>query len=454
MLRRLEVVSDALKHTLRPAGGGDAEVRWIERSGSAAQHVTLAAVPLDLAPMLREAAVRPADTIVLTSATLAAGGDFGFLESRLGLWRRGSPVTVREIFPSPFDYPTQCVFGIPTDIPEPARGRARAIATAVVRRSSISRTHPTAACSCSSPATPRSSGRRELRRRRSARRWPLLVQGEASRDLLLRRFREAGNAILLGTDSFWEGVDVPGRALRALCSASYLSRCPASPSPPARLERLAEQGEDGFMGYLLPHAALKLKQGFGRLIRSQHDVGVVVLLDSRVTPSATAPSCWAACRAPSGSSHPGRRCGRSAKTSLPATASGPRYDADHATAKIVCVGRNYAEHAKELGNEVPGEPLIFLKPPSALLAPGHHPSRRCRRRWSSRGDRHRHRQTARIAWRRRRRAFIAGLHLRQRRDRRDLQKTDGQWTRAKGFDTFCPVGPRESRTRLARRSRS
>jgi ATP-dependent DNA helicase DinG len=113
-------------------------------------------------------------------------------------------------------------------------------------------------------------------------RFPIMVQGEGQRDHLIRRFREAGNAILLGTDSFWEGVDVPGRALRGLVIAKLPFKVPSEPLTAARLERLAEQGEDGFFGYLLPHAALKLKQGFGRLIRGSMDVGVVLLLDRRV----------------------------------------------------------------------------------------------------------------------------------------------------------------------------
>ena len=113
-------------------------------------------------------------------------------------------------------------------------------------------------------------------------RWPLLVQGEGQRDHLLRRFREAGSAILLGTDSFWEGVDVPGRALRVLILAKLPFKVPTEPLTAARLERLAAQGLDGFTHYLVPHAALKLKQGFGRLIRNTSDVGAVVLLDRRV----------------------------------------------------------------------------------------------------------------------------------------------------------------------------
>jgi len=112
--------------------------------------------------------------------------------------------------------------------------------------------------------------------------WPLLIQGEGQRDFLLRRFREAGSAILFGTDSFWEGVDVPGPSLRALVLAKLPFKVPSEPLTAARLEALAEAGVDGFRHYLMPHAALKLKQGFGRLIRSKSDIGIVMLMDSRV----------------------------------------------------------------------------------------------------------------------------------------------------------------------------
>ena len=279
VMRRLESVSDALNRTLRPLAGGVPTVRWMERS-TRGQQVSLSAVPLDLAPLLRSLLFDRLRTVVLTSATLAAAGEFEFLETRLGLAGEESPVTVREIFSSPFDYPSQCVFGIPDDLPEP-RNDEHGHAGAVVQV--VSDLAWASDGGMFVLFTSHASLRRAATEVRAVlgQRWPILVQGEAPRDVLLRRFREAENAILLGTDSFWEGVDVPGRALRTLVLNKLPFKVPSEPVTAARLERLAEEGLDGFMHYLLPHAALKLKQGFGRLIRSRQDVGVVVLLDSR-----------------------------------------------------------------------------------------------------------------------------------------------------------------------------
>jgi ATP-dependent DNA helicase DinG len=280
VIRRLDSISDGLNRALRPAGGGAPTVRWMERSARG-QHVSLAVVPLDLAPILRELLFDRLKTVVLTSATLAAAGEFDFLESRLGLGGETSPVSVREIFASPFDYPSQCVFGVPNDLPEPREdepGHGAAVVQ-VVSDLAYASDGGMFVLFTSHAALRRAA--QELRAG-LGNRWPLLVQGESPRDVLLRRFREAENAILLGTDSFWEGVDVPGRALRALILNKLPFKVPSEPITAARLERLAEEGLDGFMHYLLPHAALKLKQGFGRLIRSRQDTGIVVLLDSRV----------------------------------------------------------------------------------------------------------------------------------------------------------------------------
>ena len=325
VMRRLESVSDGLNRTLRPLSGGPPTVRWMERTTRGA-HVGLHAVPLDLAPILRELLFDRLETTVVTSATLAAGGEFEFLQSRVGLAGEDSPVTVKEILPSPFDYPSQCLFGIPNDLPEPREDEPAhgAAVVQVVTDLAYASDGGMFVLFTSHAALRRAA--QELRIGLCDR-WPLLVQGESPRDVLLRRFREAENAILLGTDSFWEGVDVPGRALRTLVLNKLPFKVPSEPITAARLERLAEEGLDGFMNYLLPHAALKLKQGFGRLIRTREDTGVVILLDSRVVTKRYGPllltglpraervvGSWAQVRT-------------SARTSSPGKASVPSYDA-------------------------------------------------------------------------------------------------------------------------------
>jgi ATP-dependent DNA helicase DinG len=285
VVRRLQTASDALLLALRPQPGTPI-VRWIERRGSKPQGelpfpVGLAAVPLDLAPLLKESLFDRIETVVVTSATLATGGDFGFYRGRVGLSIPPSRIRYEEVLPSPFDFGAQCLFGVPTDLADPRGDQVahdRALATVIMELAHASDggmfvlfTSHGALRRVASAVRAGTGGR-----------WPLLVQGEAPRDLLLRRFREAGSAILFGTDSFWEGVDVPGKSLRVLVLAKLPFKVPTEPLTAARLERLEAEGRDGFMHYLVPHAALKLKQGFGRLIRTTTDAGVVVLMDSRV----------------------------------------------------------------------------------------------------------------------------------------------------------------------------
>ena len=279
--RRLAQVATGLIAALRPAAGGPAAVRWLERRGRKVVNVSLAAVPLDLAPILKESLFDRVETVVLTSATLAAGGEFTYLEERLGLDLPPTRLKVREIHASPFDFAAQCLFGIPTDFPEPRddeAGHDAAVARVVVELAHAA-DGGMFVLFTSHGALRRTA---EAVRGELGGRWPLLVQGDGQRDQLLRRFREAGSAILLGTDSFWEGVDVPGRALRVLILAKLPFKVPTEPLTAARLERIEAGGLNGFAHYLVPNAALKLKQGFGRLIRSRSDLGAVVLLDRRV----------------------------------------------------------------------------------------------------------------------------------------------------------------------------
>ncbi len=285
VVRRLTAVLDGMLFTLRPQAGA-ATVRWIEQRGRKPTGplpfpIGLSTVPLDLAPILKEALFDRVDSVILTSATLATGGDFDFIKSRVGLSLPPTRIRFEEILTSPFDFGEQCLFGVPSDHPEPRRGEGghdHAVATTIVELAHAA-DGGMFVLFTSHAALRRTA---QLVRQQIGSRWPLMVQGEGQRDRLLRRFREAGSAILFGTDSFWEGVDVPGRALRCLVIAKLPFKVPSEPVTAARLERLQEGGDDGFTRYLVPHAALKLKQGFGRLIRSQTDFGVVLLLDPRV----------------------------------------------------------------------------------------------------------------------------------------------------------------------------
>ncbi|MBI4502528.1 MAG: helicase [Gemmatimonadetes bacterium] len=317
VVRRLESVSDGVLLTLRPTGltpgpaapllrsgqalrsaqgdaygrgeresTPDASVRWIERRGTKPVGglpfgVGLCSVPLNLAPVLKETLFDRVETVVLTSATLSTAGDFGFLKGRLGIDLLPSRIKYEQSLPSPFNFMEQCLFGVPTDIPDSRSsepGHDQALAQAIIELGSASDGGMFVLFTSHAQLKRTAAAVREA----VGSRWPLLIQGEGQRDRLLRRFREAGSAILMGTDSFWEGVDVPGPSLRLLLLAKLPFKVPDEPLTAARLERIEALGGDGFRDYLLPNAALKLKQGFGRLIRSRTDVGAVVLMDHRI----------------------------------------------------------------------------------------------------------------------------------------------------------------------------
>jgi ATP-dependent DNA helicase DinG len=183
---------------------------------------------------------------------------------------------------SPFDFSTQTLLGVPTDLPAAERAARRVpggdgAGGARPRRGQRGRLFVL--------FTSHAALRRVaelLRAEGLDRRWPLCVQGEGDRSRLLERFVDARDAVLLGTSSFWEGVDVPGEPLRGLVIQKLPFRVPTEPITAARMEALERRGEDPFQSFMLPHAALRLKQGFGRLIRSRADRGAVLVLDDRI----------------------------------------------------------------------------------------------------------------------------------------------------------------------------
>jgi len=277
--RRLEGAALALEGTLRPPAG-EPMIRWIEQRGREG-NVAVMSVPLDLAPILREDLFKKVETAILTSATLTSDARFDFLSRRLGLETFGANV-VTEIFPSPFEYPTHALFMVPTDAPAPnldPAGHMQAVVRSVIDVTGAA-DGGVFVLFTSHRDVRLAAG--ELRARGVERSRPLYVHGEDTRDNLLREFRDSGRAVLLGTASFWEGVDVPGRALHGLIIAKLPFRVPTEPVTAAHCEAIVERGGDAFSEYMVPHAALRLKQGFGRLIRTATDRGVIVLVDPRV----------------------------------------------------------------------------------------------------------------------------------------------------------------------------
>ena len=275
--RRLESTALALESTLRPPAG-EPMVRWIELRGREG-NVAVMSVPLDLAPILREDLFSRVSTAILTSATLTSDARFEFLSHRLGVETLDNVVT--EIFPSPFEYSTHALFMVPTDAPPPnvdASGHLQAVVRSIIDVTAASDGGIFALFTSHKDVRGAAA---ELRARGVERARPLFVHGEDTRDSLLRKFRESERAVLLGTSSFWEGVDVPGRALRGLVIARLPFRVPSEPVTAAHCEAIVERGGDAFAEYMVPHAALRLKQGFGRLIRTATDRGVIVLVDPR-----------------------------------------------------------------------------------------------------------------------------------------------------------------------------
>jgi ATP-dependent DNA helicase DinG len=187
------------------------------------------------------------------------------------------------IYPSPFDYEEQALLAVPTDVPLPAGERDerhdRATVRATLEMAKLSDGGLFVLFTSYRALRAVAEG---LRARGADGEWPLLVQGEAPRAQLVQRFVESGRAILLGTASFWEGVDVPGRPLRGLVIPRLPFKVPSEPVTAARIEAIEARGGSSFGEYMLPHAAIRLKQGFGRLIRSASDRGAVLLLDSRI----------------------------------------------------------------------------------------------------------------------------------------------------------------------------
>jgi len=250
----------------------DSGLRWLEASATG---LSLHFTPFEIADRLRAYVEGRPCAWVFTSATLAIGADFGHFAARIGL-----PEARTLRIQSPFDYPTQARIYLPDGLPDPQHPQFAAkfiAACAPLLAASGGR-----AFLLYTSYRGLAEGVAALKARYPEPPFPLLVQGEAPREALLKRFRELGNAVLLATGSFWEGVDVKGQALCIVAIDKLPFAAPDDPLLKARLEGIRRRGGNPFSEYQLPQAVLSLKQGVGRLIRDVEDFGVIVLGDPRL----------------------------------------------------------------------------------------------------------------------------------------------------------------------------
>jgi ATP-dependent DNA helicase DinG len=254
------------------------EVRWVEQHLSTGQ-TTLVRAPHDLSTIFRDHLFGPASTVVLCSATLAAGSSFDFVKSRLGI--SDEKLTVHSsIFPSPFDYNANALLVIPSDLPPPDTA-AYAHALPALCSSLICASNGGTLILFTSYMAMQTTFD-AIRSQLQMPHLMLIKQGDLSRKMTLEAFQNTQNAVLFATSSFWEGVDIPGAALRSVIITKLPFDVPTDPLTEARSDAISSKGASPFMTYALPRACVRFKQAFGRLLRRNDDRGAVTCLDTRI----------------------------------------------------------------------------------------------------------------------------------------------------------------------------
>jgi ATP-dependent DNA helicase DinG len=243
-----------------------------ETSYGGRQNVFLQATPIHVGPILRECLWSKLECAVLTSATLAVGGGFEYIRQRLGLEHARESVLA-----SHFDYQSQALLYVPPDLPDPRTPQFVAKSADRIRKL-LEITHGRAFVLFTSYAQMNEIHDRLL----GEIEFPMLRQGDAPKNALLEEFRLTPNAVLFATSSFWQGVDVQGDQLSCVIIDRLPFAVPSDPVVAARVKAIDADGGNAFFQYQVPSAVITLKQGFGRLIRSLHDRGLLVLLDNRI----------------------------------------------------------------------------------------------------------------------------------------------------------------------------
>jgi ATP-dependent DNA helicase DinG len=268
LVRRTRLIQQALEFWME--GGEKNFVYWTERRG---RGLYLQATPIDVSGVLAARLMNKVETVVLTSATLTVAGSFDYTESRLGLTGARTLAV-----PSQFDFSRQALLYVPPHLPDP-RDRDYSLAAADEIETILEASSGRAFVLFTSYQQMRQVHGLLVDRLP----FPVLLQGTIPRNALIETFRQTPGAVLFATSSFWQGVDVQGDQLSCVIIDRLPFAVPSDPVIAARVEAVRESGGNPFYEYQIPQAALALKQGFGRLIRSQSDRGVLVLLDNRIT---------------------------------------------------------------------------------------------------------------------------------------------------------------------------
>jgi ATP-dependent DNA helicase DinG len=257
---------------------------WVE---AFSQSLQLHRTPLSIAPIFNKQREGAPRAWIFTSATLAAKNDFSHFTSQMGL-----ELATAKSWPSPFDYTRQALLYVPADLPDPSSiAYTDAVVDAALPVIEAAGGRAFLLCTTLRAVRRAAERLRELFAERQLP-WPLLVQGELGRNELLERFRSAGNAVLVGSQSFWEGVDVRGDALSVVIIDKLPFAPPDDPVLAARIDKLRAAGRNPFMDYQLPRAVISMKQGAGRLIRDESDRGVLMICDPRLIDKPYGKAIW------------------------------------------------------------------------------------------------------------------------------------------------------------------